>query len=466
MHVPKETIHGPSSILTQRKECSAANFKLETSSTSVDETRNALSRKTPNLVASNGEDIGSTKAAYGQLASIISAATHTALPRWTNIVLVFTLIFGGCCANVFALEAIIKDQPSSGPLITFAQFLLTSLLTAPVFLSLSAGPQSLYLSPRAIPLRSWLVYTAFFVTVNLLNNWAFAYKISVPLHIILRSGGPVASMGISFLFNAKRYPRGQVFAVLMLTLGVVTAALADAKAKGQSMSMENASAATTLVGFTVLALAMILSAFQGIYADRLYEMYGRDHWKEALFYSHTLSLPLFLPAYTLLVSQWQMLFSAPPLTSRLQTSISSETGLLGHASAGFESIDVSEESCGARSLTPIFGGLSGLVPNLMDISPLRSIATFIPIRATYLLINAMTQYLCIRGVHLLSAKSSSLTVTVILNIRKLVSLLLSIYMFGNTLSPGVLIGALFVFIGGALYGFEGARPRMKSAKRV
>jgi UDP-xylose/UDP-N-acetylglucosamine transporter B4 len=76
--------------------------------------------------------------------------------------------------------------------------------------------------------------------------------------------------------------------------------------------------------------------------------------------------------------------------------------------------------------------------------------------------NALTQYLCIRGVHLLSAKSSSLTVTVALNIRKLVSLLLSIYLFGNQLGSGVLLGAVLVFVGGGLYGIEGARLRNAS----
>ncbi|CAK38451.1 uncharacterized protein An03g06940 [Aspergillus niger] len=354
--------------------------------------------------------MGSTGATSGHLTSVLSATTHTVLPQWTNIILMSSLIFGGCCANVSMCPGF-SNIFAQGPLITFAQFLLTAVFTVPGFLSVSAGPRSLYLSPRAIPLRSWIVYTAFFVTVNLLNNWAFAYKISVPLHIILRSGGPVASMIIGYLFNAKRYSRGQILAVLLLTLGVVTAALADAKAKGQSMNVESTSATTTLVGFTILALAMILSAFQGIYADRLYEKYGRDHWKEALFYSHTLSLPLFLPAYAQLASH-----------------------------------------------------LSGQNPILKDTFQLHSIFTCVPTRVIYLLINALTQYLCIRGVHLLSAKSSSLTVTVVLNIRKLVSLLLSIYLFGNALSPGVLMGALFVFIGGALYGFEGARPRVKSAK--
>ncbi|PYH93595.1 UAA transporter [Aspergillus ellipticus CBS 707.79] len=372
-----------------------------------------------------------------------------------------SLIFGGCCANVFALEAIIKDQPSSGLLITFAQFLLTSLITFPTFISLSAGPQSLFLSPRAIPLRSWLVYTGFFATVNLLNNWAFAYKISVPLHIILRSGGPVASMGIGFLFNGRRYSRGQILAVLMLTLGVVTAALADARTKGQAMNVESNSTLTTLVGLTILALAMILSAFQGIYADRLYETHGRDHWKEALFYSHTLSIPLFLPTYKQLLTQWRILFSSDA-PAELEVFSTDDARLLSHASIINEGLSNPGQSYKTLHFTPSIGKLAGML-TFRDIFTAKFLFTYFPTKLAYLLINALTQYLCIRGVHLLSAKSSSLTVTVVLNIRKLVSLLLSIYIFGNALSPGVLIGALFVFIGGALYGFEGARSKGKTA---
>lgn len=83
----------------------------------------------------------------------------------------------------------------------------------------------------------------------------------------------------------------------------------------------------------------------------------------------------------------------------------------------------------------------------------------IPSKIFYLIINALTQYICIRGVYLLAAKSSSLTVTIILNIRKLISLLLSIYIFGNSLASGVLIGAGFVFLGGALYGVGSARAK-------
>ncbi|KAJ5689785.1 UDP-N-acetylglucosamine transporter yea4 [Penicillium macrosclerotiorum] len=387
--------------------------------------------------------------------SVIAAAAHAAVPTWANMVLMSSLIFGGCCANVFALEAIIKEQPTAGPLITFAQFVLCAVFTLPHFLSFSAGPCALFLSPRAIPLRAWLIYTGFFVTVNVLNNWAFAYKISVPLHIILRSGGPVASMIVGYITNGRRYSRGQILAVAMLTAGVVAAALADAQAKGQPIEIgsgEDVAMMTTATGFTILALAMILSAFQGIYADRLYATYGRDHWKEALFYSHSLSLPLFLTNYPQMLSQWRVVSNTPPLLSL----VIPETGFVAHSAA-------------ASSSGLSFSAVSSTVLSISTVAQqsiaIKSILGKIPIQVAYLLMNALTQYVCIRGVHLLSAKSSSLTVTVVLNIRKLVSLLLSIYLFGNHLSPGVLVGAVLVFIGGGLYGFEGARLRRSSKKK-
>lgn len=59
---------------------------------------------------------------------------------------------------------------------------------------------------------------------------------------------------------------------------------------------------------------------------------------------------------------------------------------------------------------------------------------------------------CISGVHQLSTQTSALTVSIVLNVRKVISLLLSIYLFGNELRPGVLIGAIIVFLGGGLYG--------------
>ncbi|KAL4923763.1 putative UPD-GlcNAc transporter (Mnn2-2) [Aspergillus undulatus] len=350
-----------------------------------------------------------------------------------------------------------------GPLITFAQFILTALFVSPNFFSLAAGFRSLFLKRRSIPLRSWLIYTGFFVTVNLLNNWAFAYRISVPLHIILRSGGPVASIAVGYLYAGKRYSRGQIIAVALLTFGVVISALADAQEKGQSIQVgvdDSSSIFNTLVGFAILALAMLLSAFQGIYADRLYETYGRSHWKEALFYSHMLSLPLFLPTFPQLLSQWRVLRSSPSLFSHIMAKVGSNKGT--SLTCGNTASEGS--FCAVYSSAPV-RALFQLLVSCHNNLTFQSILIDIPVKVFFLLLNALTQYWCIRGVHLLSAKSSSLTVTIVLNIRKLISLLLSIRIFGNALSPGVLLGATLVFAGGAMYGFEGARLKRTTDKR-
>lgn len=221
-------------------------------------------------------------------------------------------------------------------------------------------------------------------------------------------------MSVGF-FYGRRYTGRQVLAVAFLFIGVVLAAAVDARAKGKSLSLsaEGASAANSVVGFGLLFLALMLSAVMGVFIDRTYARYGRDHWMENLFYSHTLSLPVFLFYWEDVKAQFDRLASSPPVLTTLPTKTVPSTILV----------------------------------------PLQRI----PIQLVWLLINAATQYVCIRGVNLLSARSSSLTVTIVLNVRKVVSLLLSIWVFGNRLSPGVLFGAALVFLGGGLYSLPSGR---------
>ena len=348
------------------------------------------------------------------------------VPEWFNILATISLIFGGCCSNVFALEAIVKQAPGSGTLITCFQVLLTAALTLPKHLDWSRGISHLYLKPRAIPLHKWAMFAVLFITINVLNNKAFGYKISVPLHIILRSAGPVATMAVGYAAG-KRYRTIQVVAVVMLFLGVVQAAISDARAKGAQVQLLSATSSRSKsefwTGFSILFLALMLSAFMGLFTDRLYAKHGREHTEEHLFYSHLLSLPFFLFRLSRLQGQLMALARSP-----------SSITLMSHA---------------AHKYTP---------------GALHQVLELVPVQLLFLLINGLTQYVCIRGVNQLSAKSSSLTVGIVLNIRKLVSLLLSIWLFGNKLDTGVLMGAAVVFIGGALYAWPAPKGKKKKKK--
>jgi UDP-xylose/UDP-N-acetylglucosamine transporter B4 len=149
----------------------------------------------------------------------------------------------------------------------------------------------------------------------------------------------------------------------------------------------------------------------GLYTEATYSKYG-PQWKENLFYSHILSLPLFLPF-------------APSMYKTLRHMMQTGPVMISLPMA-FEPIQL----------------------------PIAS-------QIAYLMANVLCQYACIRGVNLLAAVSSALTVTIVLNIRKLVSLLLSIWLFGNSLPVGTILGAVIVFGSGALYSLDGKKAKPK-----
>lgn len=69
-----------------------------------------------------------------------------------------------------------------------------------------------------------------FYAINMLNNWVFAFNISVPVHIILRSFGSVTTMLAGWI-KGKTYSWLQVISVVILTVGVLISAWADAESK-------------------------------------------------------------------------------------------------------------------------------------------------------------------------------------------------------------------------------------------
>lgn len=189
------------------------------------------------------------------------------------------------------------------------------------------------------------------------------------------------------------------------------------------MSVESdASTSEFVTGLAILLLAQLLSAFQGAYTEETYAQYKAD-WTENLFYSHFLSLALFLPVSGTLRRQYQKLAATTPLDLRAQ--------LLHGSRASAHSSRV------RRGLEMLCAFLEGT-----------------PRGVLFLFTNAVTQLACISGVSLLAAKSSAVTVTIVLNIRKLVSFILSMMLFGHDLNTKMVIGSSLVFGSGAIYGWE------------
>jgi UDP-xylose/UDP-N-acetylglucosamine transporter B4 len=245
------------------------------------------------------------------------------LPRifFKEWLLVSVLIFGGCCSNVFSLEVLVQSQPKSGHLVTFAQFLLVAIegffahLERP--LVAKGKNSSLALKKSQVPLSHWWVLVILFWISSVLNNYALSFSISMPFHIIFRSAGLIVTLLISYCFFGQSYSSKQVFAVLLVSLGILLTTFASAFQSGKLNTLHSSSNVTFnsewFIGVGLLIIALIISAFMGQYQQMLYTKYGHQHWKEGLFYMHALSLPAFLFVYKSIYEEFVQYSTSEPM---------------------------------------------------------------------------------------------------------------------------------------------------------
>lgn len=311
------------------------------------------------------------------------------------------MVFVGCCSNVVFLELLVKAEPGSGNIITCAQFLF---ITLHGFLFTTR----LGTKRNVVPLRDYLVLVVLFFIVNVTNNLAFAFNISMPLHMIFRSGGLIANMVMALVVLGRRYTLSKYVSVAMITLGTLVCTYASAHfleevvtdggespddgGNGDVLS----SFATWLAGIALLTFALFLSARMGIFQECLYAQHGK-HPQEALFYIHALSLPGFLMTVSSIMESAKRFTSSQPLP--------------------------------AMAALPLLGA----TPRLW----------------LFLLGNTLTQFVCISSVFRLTSECSSLTVTLVLTLRKFLSLLFSIAYFANPFTLAHWVGTVLVF-GGTL----------------
>lgn len=90
--------------------------------------------------------------------------------------------------------------------------------------------------------------------------------------------------------------------------------------------------------------------------------------------------------------------------------------------------------------------------------------TMMPEQVAYLICNTITQYMCISSVYVLTAECTSLTVTLVLTLRKFLSLLVSVVYFKNEFTIYHWMGTILVFTGTAI--FTEVLPSTASILRV
>ncbi|WWC92698.1 uncharacterized protein L201_007657 [Kwoniella dendrophila CBS 6074] len=383
--------------------------------------------------------------------SFLFALAQSSAGEWG---LILSLVFGGCCSNVWALEGVLKDHPKSGTFLTFVQFLYVTITTISTQLRWKRIPKTGFsypwLKPRKVPIGRWAVQVVLFLAVSLMNNYAFGLKIPVTVHIIFRSGGLCVSMLIGSIFEKRRYSFGQVVAALLITAGITIATISAPRPPRPPRTQQTDSFSTTstdekimnqsshpwlpdhleyLAGIGLLVLAMIISAFLGLWQEQTYRIYGKE-WKEALFYGHALSLPFFLPFRSTISSTFKSYSASPPISlSTLSSNLN-----LPFLSPYISSFPI-----------PTSYPLKDRISPYLDL--------LVPSALVGLTINIITQGICVRGVNRLTSKVNSVTVNLVLTIRKALSLAISVWWYGSGFNSGLGLGGAMVLLGTMLYSF-------------
>ncbi|XP_065183348.1 UDP-xylose and UDP-N-acetylglucosamine transporter-like isoform X2 [Sycon ciliatum] len=244
-----------------------------------------------------------------------------------------------------------------------------------------------------IPLKWYAAMVVMFFTVSLINNYTLKMNISLPLHMIFRASSLVANLILGILILRKRYTMSKYFSVLLITLGISTCTIVTGKAMKSSSDANDENFSTWLIGIGMLIFALFVSALMGVYQEVLYKKYGKQP-REAMLWTHLMPLPGFYILYS---------------------DIMEHAGIF----TASEPVDF----------------LSFNVPSLWLL----------------LLANTLTQYVCIRGVFYLTTACPSLTVTLIITLRKFVSLIFSIFFFGNAFTAYHWVGTACVFGGTLLF---------------
>jgi UDP-xylose/UDP-N-acetylglucosamine transporter B4 len=202
------------------------------------------------------------------------------------------LIFVGGCGQTMILEYMVHEAPDCGPTLTFFQFLMIALFGIKDFLSCSFRERKITVLPRKIS----MIYHVSLVVLSWVAAYtsaqAFYYNISVSLHMVFKSGILVINMILGMILLRRRYSWEEIFAVLLVTIGVLVTTMASLPAKANSSSLSSsASFISWATGLSILTISLVLTGCLGVVQDMAYKSHGK-HWKEVLFYVHFLGLPM------------------------------------------------------------------------------------------------------------------------------------------------------------------------------
>lgn len=204
------------------------------------------------------------------------------------------LVIGGCCLNNVFLENLIVGDKASGQLLTLLQFGFIAAMSCGPRVEKSSSIIGVQLKQTTAPLWWYLALTSIFWTLSVLNNMAYDYEISQPLHMVFRSSSLAVSLLLGFVFFKKRYNTAQVLGVAVVTVGIFATTFADASFSSACGPNGCSAASATQwvdfsamsqrkwIGVAILTSGLFLSSLLGHLQSFGYEYWGKKDEHEAM----------------------------------------------------------------------------------------------------------------------------------------------------------------------------------------
>lgn len=325
----------------------------------------------------------------------------------------------GCQVNMFTLERIVTTPYGRQFGVPLSVLQYVAVATFAAVLSLTRRRPSdgwgggITLAARRVPMRSLATMGCIFALVTVLNNGVLEVPgISMPIHTTFRSSSLIVSVLSGWLLFGKRYSWPQVGCVVLVTLGVTALTLALSSGGTSPPKTMNGgvtarrtwlSDAPVMVGVAMLFTSVVLSAALGNYQDATFAQLRKR--AEQL----------------------------PALAASLK-----ERPLWKEA-MGFVHVI-------ALPATLVPYGVGRFLDDVHQLPP----ELYVDVAA-----NIVSQCVCIRGVYVLVESSSALQMTMLITIRKFLSLMFSVAYFEHYKSfTWVHVAAVAaVMVGGTLFSF-------------
>lgn len=346
----------------------------------------------------------------------------------------FLMVFGGCCGAMVFFELALKETPGCGNFLTFTEmaFLVFECSYKRMTTQSPDKKTAGLLRPLVASRGDHLLHAMFWVTMNWLVNFVYQFNIGVPTHTTIRACNVLTTVCLGFLIFGERYSALQCFAGLLVTGGIIVASLADA------MLIGKCGASTTVygclfdarvdqdvekdmarwsIGIILLIACLLVQGMLGHTQKRIYDKYLQDRNKH--------------PGLTKNDLADEFLFTSVFLS------------LLGTVPFHSDIVEFSRQAMGTRLLMGI-----------------------LPMQFVWILFNNIAQACCIKGVFRLYTRHSTLAVNITLSVRKFLTVVISVVVFGNSWSTSHTIGAVFVFTGAFLYSSGGLFERKEKAKKT